>query len=87
MTSINYQLLNTENRLLRTCIKESLAEEQQKGNDVMQLAEALTKFHTLLEEDTEYYEGFRMYSDVHKRYFDKLKSLGLLSEIEDDSKK
>ena len=71
----------------RTCIKESLAEEQQKGNDVMQLAEALTKFHTLLEEDTEYYEGFRMYSDVHKRYFDKLKSLGLLSEIEDDSKK
>lgn len=78
MTSTNYQLLNTENRLLKTCIKECLAEENSKGNDVIQLAGALTKFHSLIEEDTEYYEGFRMYSDVHKRYFDKLKNLGLL---------
>ena len=36
MTSINYQLLNTENRLLRSCIKESLEEESNKGKDVMQ---------------------------------------------------
>ncbi len=83
MTSTNYQLLNTENRLLKTCIKESLAEENRKGNDVFQLADALTKFHDLIEEDTEYYEGFRMYSDVHKRYFNKLKELGLLPEIDD----
>tara|TARA_X000001036_G_C20270326_1_gene640019 strand:+ start:137 stop:391 length:255 start_codon:yes stop_codon:yes gene_type:complete len=84
MTSINYQLLNTENRLLRSCIKESLEEESNKGKDVMQLAEALTKFHSLIEEDTEYYEGFRMYSDVHRRYFDKLKKLGLLPEAKED---
>jgi hypothetical protein len=49
----------------------------------MQLAEALTKFHSLIEEDTEYYEGFRMYSDVHKRYFNKLKGLGLLPKTND----
>lgn len=84
MTSINHELLRTENRLLRTCIKDSLAEEDQKGNDVMQLAEALTKFHSLIEEDPEYYEGFRMYSDVHKRYFNKLRELGLLSEMNED---
>ena len=84
MTSINHELLRTENRLLRTCIKDSLAEEDQKGNDVIQLAEALTKFHSLIEEDPEYYEGFRMYSDVHKRYFNKLRELGLLSEMNED---
>ena len=84
MTSISHELLRTENRLLRTCIKDSLAEEDQKGNDVMQLAEALTKFHSLIEEDPEYYEGFRMYSDVHKRYFNKLRELGLLSEMNED---
>jgi len=84
MTSINYQLLNTENRLLRSCIKESLEKESNKGKDVMQLAEALTKFHSLIEEDTEYYEGFRMYSDVHRRYFDKLKKLGLLPEAKEN---
>jgi len=83
MTFINYKLLNTENRLLRSCIQESLEEESSKGKDVMQLAEALTKFHTLLDEDTEYYEGFRMYSDVHKRYFNKLKGLGLLPKTND----
>ncbi len=83
MTSTNYQLLNTENRLLRTCIKESLDEEKRKGNDVMQAAGALTKFHDLIEEDIEYYEGFRMYSDVHKRYFNKLKDIGLLPERND----
>ena len=84
MTSISHELLRTENRLLRTCIKDSLAEEDQKGNDVIQLAEALTKFHSLIEEDPEYYEGFRMYSDVHKRYFNKLRELGLLSEMNED---
>ena len=83
MTSINYQLLNTENRLLKSCIRESLEEESIKGKDVMQLAEALTKFHSLIEEDTEYYEGFRMYSDVHKRYFNKLEGLGLLPKTND----
>ena len=60
MTSINYELLRTENRLLKSCIQDSLAEENEKGNDVMQLAEALSKFHSLIEEDPEYYEGFRM---------------------------
>ena len=84
MTSTNYQLLNTENRLLKSCIQDCLAEENKKGNDVMQLAEALTKFHSLIEEDSEYYEGFRMYSDVHKRYFNRLKELGLLSERNDE---
>lgn len=82
MTSTNYRLLNSENRLLRTCIQESLKEEHDKGNDAMQLAKALTKFHSLIEEDTEYYEGFRMYSDVHKRYFNKLQKLGLLPETD-----
>ena len=84
MTSINYELLRTENRLLKSCIKDSLADEDKKGNDVIQLAEALSKFHSLLEEDPEYYEGFRMYSDVHKRYFNRLKELGLLSERKDE---
>ena len=84
MTSINYELLRTENRLLKSCIQDSLAEENEKGNDVMQLAEALSKFHSLIEEDPEYYEGFRMYSDVHKRYFNRLKELGLLSERNDE---
>ncbi len=84
MTSINYELLRTENRLLKSCIQDSLAEENEKGNDVMQLAEALSKFHSLIEEDPEYYEGFRMYSDVHKRYFNRLKELGLLSEKNDE---
>ena len=84
MTSINYELLRTENRLLKSCIQDSLAEENEKGNDVMQLAEALSKFHSLIEEAPEYYEGFRMYSDVHKRYFNRLKELGLLSEKNDE---
>lgn len=84
MTSINYELLRTENRLLKSCIQDSLAEENEKGNDVIQLAEALSKFHSLIEEDPEYYEGFRMYSDVHKRYFNRLKELGLLSERNDE---
>jgi hypothetical protein len=84
MTSINYELLRTENRLLKSCIQDSLAEENEKGNDGMQLAEALSKFHSLIEEDPEYYEGFRMYSDVHKRYFNRLKELGLLSERRDE---
>lgn len=84
MTSINYELLRTENRLLKSCIKDSLADEDKKGNDVIQLAEALSKFHSLLEEDSEYYDGFRMYSDVHKRYFNRLKRLGLLSEMSDE---
>ena len=84
MTSINYELLRTENKLLKSCIQDSLAEENEKGNDVMQLAEALSKFHSLIEEDPEYYEGFRMYSDVHKRYFNRLKELGLLSERNDE---
>ena len=84
MTSFNYELLRTENRLLKSCIQDSLAEENEKGNDVMQLAEALSKFHSLIEEDPEYYEGFRMYSDVHKRYFNRLKELGLLSERNDE---
>ena len=75
MTSINYELLRTENRLLKSCIRESLAEENEKGNDIAQLAEALSKFHSLIEEDPEYYEGFRMYSDVHKRYFNRLKEM------------
>jgi hypothetical protein len=83
MTSINYELLRTENRLLKSCIRESLAEEDEKGHDIAQLAEALSKFHSLIEEDPEYYEGFRMYSDVHKRYFNRLKELGLLSEMDE----
>ncbi len=73
-----------DNKLLEKCIKEVLEAANEKGLDVMEMAQDLSRFHELITDDARMFAGYKIYSTVSRIYYSKLHELGILDDEEDD---
>ncbi len=73
-----------DNKLLENCIRDILKEANESGKDVMRMAHDLTTFHELITEDRRMFAGYKIYSQVSRAYYGKLKEVGIIDKEDDD---
>lgn len=72
-----------DNKLLEKCIETILRDANEKGQDVIKIARALSIFHEVISEDKEMFEGYKTYTRVSNLYYGKLEDLGIIDKEDD----